>query len=73
MEELAQIQEDSLNERLAAADHVPVHLPPGSRVEDSECLWSGIRTSTDVVAEAPVAQEDDEEAQLKELQAALAM
>jgi len=57
--ELAELEQDSLNERLMGADHVPIHNPAGpSRVEDS-------RLSTSV--------EDDEEAQLKELQAALAM
>jgi len=54
MAELTQIQEDELNERLAGADHVPVHRP--------------LETET-----RPAAVEDDEDAQLKELQAALAM
>lgn len=48
-----------LNERLAEADHVPVHLPAGVRVEDRKTVV--------------VAEEEDEDAQLKELQAALAM
>ncbi|KAH9948352.1 Snf7-domain-containing protein [Amylocystis lapponica] len=57
--ELAQLEQDELNERLMGADHVPVHQPAGpSRVEESR---------------KPIALEDDEEAQLKELQAALAM
>jgi len=57
--ELAELEQDELNERLMGADHVPVHQPAGpSRVEDSR---------------QPTAVEDDEEAQLKELQAALAM
>ncbi|KAI0921676.1 hypothetical protein AcW1_004423 [Taiwanofungus camphoratus] len=57
--ELADLEQDELNERLMGADHVPLHQPAvTSRVEDS-------RQSTAV--------EDDEEAQLKELQAALAM
>jgi charged multivesicular body protein 4 len=47
-----------LNERLAEADHVPVHLPAGVRVEDRKTV---------------VVAEEDEDAQLKELQAALAM
>jgi charged multivesicular body protein 4 len=82
--ELEQLQEDVLNERLAEADHAPVHLPPGSRVEDSKhFLYTffkkylsfsirSIRTESRTPA-AAVAQEDDEDAQLKELQAALAM
>ncbi|KZT13071.1 Snf7-domain-containing protein [Laetiporus sulphureus 93-53] len=57
--ELADIEQDELNERLMGADHVPLHLPAGpSKVEEGR---------------QPVALEDDEEAQLKELQAALAM
>ncbi|KAF8842289.1 Snf7-domain-containing protein [Paxillus ammoniavirescens] len=55
-EELAQMEQEQLDERLAGAEHVPTHIPSGAR-------------------EAPkqIAVEDDEEAQLKELQAALAM
>ncbi|PSR75023.1 hypothetical protein PHLCEN_2v9353 [Hermanssonia centrifuga] len=57
-QELADLEQDELNERLAGAEHVPAHRLPGpSRVEDSR-LHSA---------------EADEEAQLKELQAALAM
>jgi len=57
--ELAELEQDELNERLMGADHVPVHQPAGpSRVEDSR---------------QPIAVEDDEEAQLRELQAALSM
>ncbi|EIW61449.1 ESCRT-III subunit protein SNF7 [Trametes versicolor FP-101664 SS1] len=51
-QELADLEQDELNDRLMG-DHVPVHHPAGpSRIEDME---------------------DDEDAQLKELQAALAM
>jgi charged multivesicular body protein 4 len=57
-DELDELEQDELNTRLSGADHVPVHLPPGSRSP---------------AAKAPVAAEDDEEAQLKELQAQLAM
>ncbi|KAF8897489.1 Snf7-domain-containing protein [Infundibulicybe gibba] len=58
LEELNNLEEEELNMRLNEADHAPVHLPPGStRAEKT-----------------PVAAvEDDEEAQLRELQAALAM
>ncbi|OSC98969.1 Snf7-domain-containing protein [Trametes coccinea BRFM310] len=56
-QELADLEQDELNDRLMGADHVPVHHPAGpSRIEDKR-----------------QAVEDDEEAQLKELQAALAM
>jgi len=57
--ELDELQQDVLNERLSEADHAPVHLPPGSRVEESRAPAKAV--------------EDDDEAQLKELQAALAM
>ncbi|KAG6860998.1 hypothetical protein C0995_005018 [Termitomyces sp. Mi166 len=56
-QELEELEQDSLNERLSGAEHAPVHLPEGVK--------EGSRQ--------PVAVEDDEEAQLKELQAALAM
>jgi charged multivesicular body protein 4 len=59
--ELDELQEQELNDRLNEADHVPVHLPPGSRVSED-------KTRTPAVA-----VEDDEDTQLKELQAALAM
>ncbi|KIJ69999.1 hypothetical protein HYDPIDRAFT_78769 [Hydnomerulius pinastri MD-312] len=54
--ELADLEQEQLDERLVGAEHVPVHIPAGAR-------------------EAPkkVAVEDDEEVQLRELQAALAM
>jgi len=55
-EELAELEQAQLDERLAAAEHVPVHIPSGARE-----------------APKPVAVEDDEEAQLRELQASLAM
>ncbi|KAI0326679.1 Snf7-domain-containing protein [Cubamyces sp. BRFM 1775] len=55
-QELADLEQDELNDKLMG-DHVPVHHPAGpSRIEDNR-----------------QAVEDDEEAQLKELQAALAM
>ncbi|OJA17024.1 hypothetical protein AZE42_00606, partial [Rhizopogon vesiculosus] len=57
--ELADLEQETLDERLAGAEHVPLHIPAGARR----------------VEERPQAQavEDDEETQLKELQAALAM
>ncbi|KAI0701163.1 vacuolar-sorting protein SNF7 [Cytidiella melzeri] len=57
-QELADLEQDELNERLAGAEHVPIHHPAGaSRYEDK----------------AKQTEEDDEAVQLKELQAALAM
>jgi len=59
--ELEELEQDELNERLNQADHVPVHQPPSAkRVEQTT------RTTK-------IAVEDDEEAQLKALQAELAM
>ncbi|KAI6119393.1 hypothetical protein EDD16DRAFT_1791425 [Pisolithus croceorrhizus] len=56
--ELEQLEQEHLDERLAGAEHVPVHVPAGARR----------------VEERPrPAIEDDEDAQLRELQAALAM
>jgi len=55
--ELEELEQEELNERLSGAERAPVHLPAGTRTEGSK------------VAVA----EDDEEAQLRELQAALAM
>ncbi|PVG00993.1 hypothetical protein CPB86DRAFT_781905, partial [Serendipita vermifera] len=56
-DELAELEQEVLDEKLAGATHVPVHTPAGpSRV-----------------AAKQQAVEDDEEAQLRELQASLAM
>lgn len=55
--ELDELEQDELNERLMGADHVPVHKPE----------------SVTARKDAPVAVEDDEEAQLRQLQAELAM
>ncbi|KAF8165392.1 Snf7-domain-containing protein [Crassisporium funariophilum] len=61
--ELDDLAQEELNHRLSEADHAPVHLPPGAtRAEEKSRIPA-----------KPVAVEDDEEAQLKELQAALAM
>ncbi|KZT29331.1 Snf7-domain-containing protein [Neolentinus lepideus HHB14362 ss-1] len=56
--ELAELEQDQLNERLMEADHVPIHAP-------SRPVTEAHRTA--------IAEEDDEDAQLKELQASLAM
>ncbi|KAI0729327.1 Snf7-domain-containing protein [Fomitopsis betulina] len=59
--ELAGLEDEELDKRLMGADHVPVHHPGGSIAVEE-------RPSA-----AAVAMEDDEDAQLRELQAALAM
>lgn len=59
--ELEELEQEELNERLNQADHVPVHQPPSAKkVEEAT------RTTKTAI-------EDDEEAQLKALQAELAM
>ena len=75
--ELEELEQEELNNRLSEADHAPVHLPPGARVEESKFLvFFGCVADLNAVLiseRTPVATEDDEEAQLRELQAALAM
>ncbi|KAH8830785.1 Snf7-domain-containing protein [Flagelloscypha sp. PMI_526] len=56
--ELAELEQDALNDRLMDAEHVPVHLPPGA---------------TKVQERQQPQQETEEEAELRELQASLAM
>jgi len=57
-DELEDLVQDQLNDQLSKADHAPVYNPAG-RVEDA--------------SRRPAVEEDDEEAQLKQLQAELAM
>jgi len=57
-QELEELEQETLNERLAEADHVPIHVPSGAQ-------------KTTIAPKAVM--EDDEEAQLRELQASLAM
>ncbi|PPQ79538.1 hypothetical protein CVT25_003419 [Psilocybe cyanescens] len=58
--DLEELQQEVLNDRLNEADHAPVHLPPNvTRVEDK--------------TRRPSVAEDDEEEQLKQLQAEMAM
>ena len=77
--ELEDLEQDELNERLNEADHVPVHQPPtAKRVEEGKSsLLTRVfifLTITFLAARTTkTAVEDDEEAQLKALQAELAM
>jgi len=57
-QELADLESDELNDRLMGADRAPIHSPAGP---------------SRVTPETAREEEDEEEAQLKELQAALAM
>lgn len=79
--ELNELEEDVLNERLAGADHVPVHVPPNaSKAPEGNplsCFSSSVlECSLCFLPPSPARQpiaEDDEEAQLRELQAQLAL
>jgi charged multivesicular body protein 4 len=73
--ELEELEQDELNERLSGAERVPVHMPPGARTEglSHPCSLNFTPDYGLTGNRAPVAVEDDEEAQLRELQAALAM
>ena len=74
--ELAELEQEQLDERLAGAEHVPVHIPSGAR-EARKCRRVPSLMNKSFTLVIPIAKqiavEDDEEAQLKELQAALAM
>ena len=72
--ELDELEQDQLNERLSGAEHAPVHLPAKTGVQRASFMMTLIQ-GTYLLAplETPVALEDDEEAQLRELQAELAM
>jgi hypothetical protein len=70
--------QDQLNDQLSKADHAPVYNPAGTnRVEDGEsCHISTLRLADhygSTASRRPAVEEDDEEAQLKQLQAELAM
>ncbi|KAI5893835.1 Snf7-domain-containing protein [Schizophyllum commune H4-8] len=56
--ELGELEQEQLDERLVGAEHVPLHLPPGAAKAQEP---------------AKAAVEDDEEAQLRELQASMAI
>lgn len=77
--ELDDLEQEQLNLRLSEADHVPVHIPPSAVTDRAYIIRDGIRINPDALIfhlarhHERVAVEDDEEAQLKELQAALAM
>lgn len=63
--ELEELEQDELNQRLVGADHVPVHSP-------APMLSSGPSRVAESSRRAQV-QEDDDDAELRALQAELAM
>ncbi|KAG1907258.1 Snf7-domain-containing protein [Suillus fuscotomentosus] len=73
--ELAELEQETLDERLAGAEHVPLHIPAGARRVEERRKTPQINFTFNQLTSyaAAVVVEDDEEAQLRELQAALAM
>ena len=76
-DELAELEQDELNKRLTGADSVPLHLP-GVPVAGQSYVHQSVPMELilrDVTAKTPAQaiEEDEEEAELRELQAALAM
>jgi len=72
--ELDELEQDELNEQLRGAERAPVHAPVGKAAEGKGALYDIAHSSTSHFhVFLALAQEDDEEGQLRELQAALAM
>jgi len=75
LDELAGLEQEVLDERLMNAEHVPIHHPGPSRIE--ECRQPFRLTRQQHLKKLSIiahrTEEDEEEAQLKELQAELAM
>jgi charged multivesicular body protein 4A/B len=75
-EELAELEQVELNEQLMKADHVPVHVPQrneGPLLHPPLLLSISDVDSYVTAVQRPVVAEDDEDAQLRQLQAELAM
>lgn len=77
-DELAELEQDELNKRLAGAESAPLHLP-SSAVPNGKpamiCTPPIIHWLVPLLARTPAQaiEEDEEEAELRELQAQLAM
>jgi charged multivesicular body protein 4 len=74
--ELEALEQEELDDRLKGADHVPVHTPasPVANGRERQFLISTLRKLVaDLTGVHAQAEEDDEEAQLRQLQAELAM
>ena len=77
-EELAALEQEKLDDMLMGADRVPVHNPAGatSKVTGKSCHGQCLITTGAnewCFIESKQSEEDEEERQLRELQAALAM
>lgn len=75
--ELEALEQEELDDRLKGADHVPVHTPasPVANGRERQFLLSPLfrKLAADLIGVHAQAEEDDEEAQLRQLQAELAM
>ena len=73
--ELAELEQDELNERLAGAERAPTTALPTREERKFPVASLGRLTHEHkfIASRHRVAEEDDEDAQLKQLQAALAM
>lgn len=71
--ELAELEQDELNERLAGAERAPTTALPTREERKFPIASLGRLTHKFIASRHRVAEEDDEDAQLKQLQAALAM
>lgn len=75
---MAELEQDELNKRLAGADSVPLYTPGGAAAGEFYILIRHILvilTQAKHIVRTPsqAIEEDEEEAELRELQAALAM
>lgn len=78
--ELEELEQEQLNDRLMGAERAPVHALPATHAERRErescalCLSEPQLSSSSYSPEAKqIEEEDDEEAQLRQLQAEMAM
>lgn len=70
---MEELEQEELNDRLMGADHVPIHQPAQKAAErEYYMLVKRISSADETTARQQVA-EADEDAELRELQAALAM
>lgn len=72
--ELEALEQEELDDRLAGAERAPIHAPTSPvGVTSGRERMSPVIMMTDLEGVAQRAEEDDEEAQLRQLQAELAM
>ena len=72
--ELAELEQEELDTRLAGAEHVPVHHPAGAVAASGSLVLLAYQPALTSLFPGPAQVEElDEEAELKKLQEALAM